>query len=104
MKYSLKNKLDLKSEDGATVLLNYIESKQFITKYRCDPTTNALDGLFVINTTLIARAKQFSELVIIDATYNTNSLRMPLICAYGVSNLGGMVLKAFPIAFLLGYL
>ncbi|KAI8878730.1 hypothetical protein K501DRAFT_277234 [Backusella circina FSU 941] len=64
MKYSLKNKLDLKSEDGATVLLKYIESKQFITKYRCDSTTNALDGFFITKT-LIARTKRSPEVIII---------------------------------------
>ncbi|KAI8882245.1 hypothetical protein K501DRAFT_273864 [Backusella circina FSU 941] len=62
---TLENKLDIQSEDGATILLKYTESKQFITKYRCDPTTNALDGLFIANKTLIARTKRFPEVIII---------------------------------------
>lgn len=33
MKCSSKNKLDLKADDGAIVVIKYIENKQFITNH-----------------------------------------------------------------------
>lgn len=36
---------------------------------------------------------------IIDASYKTNNLKMPLICFYDVSNIGGKTLKTYLIAF-----
>ncbi|CEG74983.1 hypothetical protein RMATCC62417_10101 [Rhizopus microsporus] len=65
------------------------------------------DGIFEIQQKLARhhatmdheRATRFHETYIIDATYSINSLKMPLLCVYGVSNLGGLTLKASPVAF-----
>lgn len=48
---------------------------------------------------MIQRAVQFSEIIVIDALYGTKNLKIPLICSYGASNIGGRLLKTFPIAF-----
>ena len=48
---------------------------------------------------MIARSIRFPETYLIDATYGTNNLKMPLICVYGVSNVGLKSLKTFPVAF-----
>ncbi|ORE05383.1 hypothetical protein BCV72DRAFT_336634 [Rhizopus microsporus var. microsporus] len=50
-------------------------------------------------TTDHERATRFHEAYIIDVAYGTNSLKMPLICVYGVSSLGRQTLKTFPITF-----
>ncbi|OBZ80323.1 hypothetical protein A0J61_11628, partial [Choanephora cucurbitarum] len=39
------------------------------------------------------------QVFVIDATYKTNDRNMPLICVYGVHNLGADVLRTFPVAF-----
>lgn len=88
LKYTTINKIDIKSVNGATLLIDHIQSQGFITEYRRDPILGNLDGLLFTNTFLLDRAKRFPGFVIIDATYNTNNLKMPLICAYGVSKLG----------------
>jgi hypothetical protein len=48
---------------------------------------------------MMNRARRFSGGFVIDATYNTSNTKMLLICVTGVSTLGGMQLKSFPIAF-----
>ncbi|KAG2191831.1 hypothetical protein INT47_011579 [Mucor saturninus] len=99
LRYKNADRVNLRSDDGAKLLIHHIESKGYNTAYRCNPISRNLDGLFFTNDTLVARAKRFSEVVVIDATYNTNDLKMPLISAFGVSNLGKDTLKTFPIAF-----
>lgn len=39
------------------------------------------------------------KVFVMDITYNTHNVKMPLICVTGVSNLGGMQLKSFPVDF-----
>lgn len=54
---------------------------------------------FFTNDTMMNKAHRFSEVFGMDATYNTNNSKMPLICVTGVSNLDGTQLKNFPVAF-----
>lgn len=48
---------------------------------------------------MMSRTCRFNEVFVMDATYKTNNAKMSLIYVTGVSNLGGMQLKSFPIAF-----
>ena len=41
------------------------------------------------------------QVFIIDATYSTNNVNMPLVSVYGVHNLGAETLVTFPVAFAL---
>ncbi|CAO3621787.1 unnamed protein product [Mucor hiemalis] len=97
---SMNKRIDLKSTEGAALLLYNMESQGFITiAFSRNDSTEFFDGLFFTNQVLIERAKRFPGVILIDATYNKNDLRTPLICAYGVSNVGKEKLKTFPIAF-----
>jgi hypothetical protein len=75
-----------------------VSAYTFDESFRCDDV-KVMDGIFCQSQEMIDRSNRFSEAVIIDATYNTSDRPMPLICAYGVSNLGGYPLKPFPMAF-----
>ncbi|KAG0188544.1 hypothetical protein DFQ28_004727, partial [Apophysomyces sp. BC1034] len=51
---------------------------------------NALvDERATSNREMISRRRRFPEVMVVDATYNTNNAKMPLISVQGVSNLGG---------------
>ncbi|CAO3654734.1 unnamed protein product [Mucor hiemalis] len=56
--------------------------------------------LFVLNDSL-NEIRQRHEVFIIDATYKTNNLKMPLVSIQGVSHLGGDKLLTTPIAYAL---
>ncbi|KAG2200442.1 hypothetical protein INT47_011422 [Mucor saturninus] len=78
LRYKNTDRVNLRSDDGAKLLIHHIKSKGYNTAYRCDPISRNIDGLFFTNDTLVARTKRFSEVVVIDATYNTNDLKMPV--------------------------
>ena len=79
-------------------MIEQIKSKSYKANY----TLNAAGfptGVFFTNDYMVENVRRFNEVIIIDATYGTNNLKMPLICAYGVSNVGVFTLKTFLIAF-----
>ncbi|KAI8052566.1 uncharacterized protein B0P05DRAFT_641493 [Gilbertella persicaria] len=76
------------SEKATTEVIKAMENKGYTVSYR-------------FNDLMTERTARFSEVVIIDATYGTDNLKMPLICAYGVSDVGRPNLVTFPIAFAL---
>lgn len=99
LKYTMIDRVDINGADGGTDFMNYIESHGFIVEHYCNPTSGDIKGIFFTSPSLLDRARRFPEVVLIDATYNTNDIKLPLICAFGVSNLGKETLKTFPIAF-----
>jgi hypothetical protein len=48
--------------------------------------TLTMTGLFFCHPRVVQMAKRFGEVVVMDATYNTNNYRMPLMHILGVSN------------------
>ncbi|KAL4209986.1 hypothetical protein CU097_012866 [Rhizopus azygosporus] len=102
------NNLRCKSADGvsdkrpfksASKLIQLMEDSQYTVDYGYEETNHLDRILSFTNDTMMNRARRFSKVFVMDATYNTNSSNMPLICVTGVSILGGMQPKSFPIAF-----
>jgi MULE transposase domain len=57
-----------------------------------------LDRLFFSHQHSKSKAQKFPEVVIMDATYSTNTLKMPFVNIVGVSNLGQTKLRSFAMA------
>ena len=80
MKYSIKKRMNLKSDEGASKLLDYIKGKGFQTSFHCDSATEVVDGIFFTNETMIERTRQFPEVIVMDATYMTNAFDLCIWC------------------------
>jgi hypothetical protein len=60
--------------------------------------TDALNNIFFTHPSAIEKARRFNETISLDATYKTNSNRLPFVNVVGVSNTGFPSLKSFFIA------
>lgn len=74
-----KEAMPFRNSDG-TVLIEKMKSQNFKVVYRrCHE--DYIGGIFFATESMLARAKRFNEVLIIDATYGTNIQKMPLISA-----------------------
>ena len=86
------------STEQANVLIQQMQSNGYMTFYDFDQTM-FLKSIFFASKPMTEKAKQFPEVMVIDANYKTNNLGMPLIGIYGVANIGQRSFKSFPVAF-----
>ena len=79
-------------------LISFFQERSYTVLYSYDEQTKVLKSLFFCHEHSIAKARRFSEVVTIDATYKTNILSMPLINVVGIGNTGDKALSSFLIA------
>lgn len=89
--------------NDATILMNKMKEEGYQVRHQ---ESNEFDGsfvklksLFFIKNTMLQNARKMGQVFIIDATYKTNNVKMPLVSVYGVHNLGGSTLINYPVAF-----
>ena len=80
------------------VLTQQMQTNGYMTLYGFDQAM-FLKSTFFASKPMTERAKQFPEVMVIDTTYKTNNLGMPLVGTYGVAGIGRRSFKSFPVAF-----
>ncbi|KAG2191681.1 hypothetical protein INT47_005998 [Mucor saturninus] len=90
-------------DKDARNLMSHISNKSYLVAYQ-----KALDGsesrcslasIFFMHETALEEVRSRGEVFIMDATYKTNNLGMPLISIQSVSHVGGNSLMSTPIAY-----
>ena len=79
-------------------LISFFQERSYTVLYSYDEQTKVLKSLFFCHEHSIAKARRFSEVMTIDATYKTNILSMPLIKVVGIGNTVDKALSSFLIA------
>ncbi|SAL99343.1 hypothetical protein [Absidia glauca] len=91
--------VSISSNNSIKRFINSMESRGYTFRLRTDDN-NKFVALYFTHERMIQRARQLSDVIIIDATYKTNKYKMPFVNMVGVSNLGRdfKSLANFPIA------
>lgn len=94
-----KNPISLDVDNPGYSFIKKIEDAGYLTRYASDEETNRLSSVFFTKENgMLNRARICNDVFIVDATYNINTLKIPLICVQGVSSVGDENLKSFPVA------
>jgi hypothetical protein len=78
-------------------MIEQLQSSGYSVRWHTNENSE-LDRLFFSSQQSKAKAQRFPEVLVIDATYSTNTLKMPFVNIVGVSNLGQTKLRSFAIA------
>lgn len=57
------NRVDVNSDDSATLIINHIKAANFIVESVCNSVSRDLEGLFFSKPSLLDRAKRFPEVI-----------------------------------------
>lgn len=78
-------------------MIEDLQSSGYFVRWNVNEKSE-LDRLFFSHHHSKTMAQRFPEVVIMDATYSTNTLKMPFVNIIGVSNLGQQRLRSFAMA------
>lgn len=97
--YKYKEKyLTDNNKNEVSELVEYLENRNYTVAYGLHENGKKLAAMFICHPISVEKAQQFPEVVIVDATYKTNSHKMPMVNVVGISNLGTTKLRTFLIA------
>nr|XP_043621284.1 PKS-NRPS hybrid synthetase cheA-like [Erigeron canadensis] len=98
--YNAQEKLRLIGHEGQTpiqVVFSFLQDKGYHYQYRINDSTFKLEELFFVHPISLKIWLAFLDVLLIDATYNTNKFDMPLLEIVGVTSTS----KTFSIAIVL---
>ncbi|KAG1470049.1 hypothetical protein G6F56_002903 [Rhizopus delemar] len=89
--------------EDAKVLIERMKAAGYHVRYQVsqaiDGSANKLQNIFFAHQKMIGDAKKMGQVLIMDATYLTNNVEMPLVYINGVHNLGADKLMTFPVGY-----
>lgn len=92
--YNFRHKiLEQDRHGGLSRLFEFLINNNFITRYKLGRDHKMVEAVFFTHHYGCNMAQDFPEIIIIDATYKTNSSKLPLVNVLCVSNLGRANLK-----------
>lgn len=87
--YNFRQKIFGADKNGSfSRLFEFLMNRGYIIRYRINLEKRTLDSVFVTHQSGLEEAHRFPEVVALDATYQSNRNRMPLINVVVVSNVG----------------
>ncbi|RCI03014.1 hypothetical protein CU098_001650 [Rhizopus stolonifer] len=89
--------------EDAKVLIKRMIAAGYHVRYQVsqaiDGSANKPQNIFFTHQKMIDDAKKMGQVLIMDATYLTNNVEMPLVCINGVHNLGTDKLMTFAVGY-----
>lgn len=97
--YNLRAKLCPERNNAKVIdLIDFLQYSRYIILYDHHENGKVLKSLFFCHENSVEKARRFSEVIIIDVTYRTNNLGLPLANVVGIGNTAQDALSSFLIA------
>lgn len=71
-------------------LHDFLLARGYVSRYHVNNNDTTVSMLFATHPVCIERARRFSEVVIMDATYKTSLTKLPMVNIVGIHNIGSM--------------